>query len=256
MVFADVGQGDMTAITTPAGHRIVVDGGPDPQRASEVLGAELPYWDRSVDMIVLTHPHSDHISGLNETLRRYNVGSVLERRQDFQGTEYAAWNDLVESEGADTIEAVPGLSLSFPDGVVIGVLGPPTELLTVTESDVDNGSVIVRVAYGDRSFIVTGDLFSEGEAWLVESGQRLSTDVLRVAHHGSKTSSSQAFLDAVAPDVAVISVGSDNRFGHPNPEVVERLQSVVHESHVFTTAESGSITFETDGEKLWMWTER
>ena len=256
VVFADVGQGDMTAITTPAGHRIVVDGGPDPQRASEVLGAELPYWERGVDMIVLTHPHSDHISGLNETLRRYNVGSILERRQDFRGTEYVAWNDLVESEGADTIEAVPGLSLSFPDGVVIGVLGPPTELLTGTESDVDNGSVIVRVSYGDRSFIVTGDLFSEGEAWLVRSGQRLSTDVLRVAHHGSKTSSSQAFLDAVDPDVAVISVGPDNRFGHPNPEVVDRLQTVVHESHVFSTAESGSITFETDGQKLWVWTER
>ena len=256
VVFADVGQGDMTAITTPAGHRIVVDGGPDPQLAAEVLGAELPFWDRDVEMIVLTHPHSDHISGLNETLRRYNVGSVLERRQEFQGTEYVAWDDLVESEGADTIEAVPGLSVSFPDGVVVGVLGPPTELLTGTESDVDNGSVIVRVAYGDRSFIVTGDLFAEGETWLVESGQQLSSDVLRVAHHGSRTSSSQAFLDAVDPDVAVISVGSDNRFGHPDPEVVERLRSVVHESQVFSTAESGTITFETDGQKLWMWTER
>ena len=172
VVFADVGQGDMTAITTPAGHRIVVDGGPVPQRAAEVLGGELPFWDRDVDMIVLTHPHSDHVSGLNETLRRYNVGSVLERRQDFEGAEYAAWNDLVESEGADAIQAVPGLSFSFPDGVVVDILGPPTELLTGTESDVDNASVIVRVAYGDRSFIVTGDLFAEGELWLVESGQR------------------------------------------------------------------------------------
>ena len=256
VVFADVGQGDMTAITTPAGHKIVVDGGPDPQRAAEVLGAELSFWDRRVDLIVLTHPHSDHISGLNETLRRYDVGSVLERRQDFDGAEYAAWNDLVEIERARTIEAVPGLSVSFPDGVLVEVLGPPAELLSGTESDVDNGSVTVRVAYGDRSFTVTGDLFAEGEAWLVRSGQRLSTDVLRVAHHGSRTSSSQAFLDAMDPGVAVISVGSDNRFGHPHPEVVERLKTIVHESQVFSTAESGSITFETDGEELWMWTER
>lgn len=256
VVFADVGQGDMTAITTPAGHRIVVDGGPVPQRAAEVLGVEFPFWERDVDLLVLTHPHSDHVSGLNEALRRYKVGSVLERRQDFEGAEYTAWNDLVESEGADTIQAVPGLSFSFPDGAVIEVLGPPTELLSGTESDVDNGSVTVRVAYGDRSFIVTGDLFAEGELWLVESGQRLSTDVLRVAHHGSRTSSTQAFLDAVDPGAAVISVGSDNRFGHPSPEVVERLNSVVHESQVFSTAESGSIAFETDGENLWMWTER
>ena len=256
VVFADVGQGDMTAITTPAGHRIVVDGGPDPQRAAEVLGVEIPFWDRDVDLIVLTHPHSDHISGLNETLRRYDVKSVLERRQEFEGAEYAAWIDLVEAEGAATLDAVPGLNLSFPDGVVVEVLGPPTELLTGTESDVDNGSVVVRVAYGERSFIVTGDLFSEGEAWLVDSAQRLPTDVLRVAHHGSRTSSTQAFLDAVNPGAAVISVGSDNRFGHPDPEVVERLKSIVQESQVFSTAESGSITFETDGESLWIWTER
>jgi len=256
VVFADVGQGDMTAITTPIGHRIVVDGGPDPQRAAEILGAELPFWDRDVDMIVLTHPHSDHVSGLNETLRRYNVGSVLERRQDFEGAEYAVWYDLVEAEGAATIEAVPGMSLSFQDGVAVEVLGPPTEMLRGTESDVDNGSVIVRVTYGDRGFIITGDLFGEGEAWLVNSGQPLSTDVLRVAHHGSRTSSSQQFLDAVDPDVAIISVGSDNRFGHPAPGVVDRLNAVVHDSQVFSTAESGSITFETDGQTLWMWTER
>ncbi len=256
VVFADVGQGDMTAITTPAGHRIVVDGGPDPQRAAEVLGEQLTFWDRDVDLIVLTHPHSDHISGLNETLRRYNVNSVLQRRQEFEGAEYSAWNDLVETEGASTIDAVPGLNLSFPDGVTVEVLGPPSELLTGTESDVDNGSVIVRIAYGDRSFIITGDLFSEGESWLVDSDQRLSTDVLRVAHHGSRTSSSQAFLDAVNPGVAVISAGLDNRFGHPDPVVVERLKSIAHDSQVFSTAESGSIRFETDGENLWMWTER
>lgn len=256
VVFADVGQGDMTAITTPVGHRVVVDGGPDPQRAAEILGAELPFWDRDVDMIVLTHPHSDHISGLNEILRRYNVGSVLERRQDFEGAEYAVWYDLVEAEGAAAIKSAPGTRLSFPDGVAVEVLGPPTEILKGTASDVDNGSVIVRVTYGDRSFIITGDLFGEGEAWLVDSGQPLSTDVLRVAHHGSRTSSSQQFLDAVDPGVAIISVGSDNRFGHPAPEVVDRLNAVVQDSQVFSTAERGSITFETDGQTLWMWTER
>ena len=256
VVFADVGQGDMTAITTPIGHRIVVDGGPDPQRAAEILGAELPFWDRDLDLIVITHPHSDHISGLNEILRRYNVGSVLERRQDFEGAEYAVWYDLVEAEGAAAIEATPGMRLSFPDGVAVEVLGPPTEMLKGTESDVDNGSVIVRVTHGDRSFIITGDLFGEGEAWLVKSGQTLSAEVLRVAHHGSRTSSSQQFLDAVDPDVAIISVGSNNRFGHPAPEVVDRLKAVVQGTQVFSTAESGSITFETDGETLWMWTER
>lgn len=255
VVFADVGQGDMTVITTPSGGRIVVDGGADPTLAVEVLGGEFPFWVRSVDLIVLTHPHDDHITGLNETLRRYRVGSVLQRRLESGGAEYAAWNDLIESEGAAAIDAVPGLTLSFRDGVTVDVLGPPVPLLSGTESDVDNASVIVRVAYGSRSFIITGDVFSEGEAWLVESGQRMATDVLKVAHHGSRTSSSEAFLDAVSPGAAVISAGRDNRFGHPSVEVVERLKAIVPESQVFSTAESGSVVFKTDGEKLWVSTE-
>ena len=256
VVFADVGQGDMTVITTPAGHRIVVDGGPDPLRAAEVLGDELPFWERDVDLMVLTHPHSDHITGLNEILRRYDVRTVLERRQEFEGAEYAAWDDLIEAKGAATFDAVPGLKLAFADGVTVEVLGPPVPLLFGTDSDVDNGSVVVRVAYGDRSFIITGDLFREGEAWLLDSGQRLASDVLRVGHHGSRTSSSRVFLKAVSPGVAVISVGQDNRFGHPHPEVVERLKAVVDVSRLFTTAESGSLTIETDGAKLWVSTER
>ena len=256
VVFADVGQGDMTVITTPAGYTVVVDGGPDPSRAAEVLGQQLTFWERDVDLIVLTHPHSDHITGLNEILRRYDVGTVLERRQEFEGAEYAAWDDLIEANDTATIDAVPGLELAFADSVTVEVLGPPAPLLFGTDSDVDNGSVIVRVAYGNRSFIITGDLFREGEAWLVASGQRLASDVLKVGHHGSRTSSSQAFLDAVDPGVAVISAGSDNRFGHPNPEVVERLKAFVDESQLFTTAEVGSLTFETDGMGLWVWTER
>ena len=256
VVFADVGQGDMTVITTPAGHRIVVDGGPDPLRAAEVLGSEFPFWEQSVDLVVLTHPHRDHISGLNEILRRFTVESVLERRQEFDAPEQTAWADLVEAEGAKTIDAFPGLQLSFSDGVIVEALGPPAPLLSGTESDVDNGSVIVRVVYGDRSFIVTGDVFNEGEAWLVGSGQRLASDVLKVAHHGSQTSSTQAFLDAVDPGAAVISSGQDNRFGHPHPDVVGRLKAAVGGSQVFTTAESGSLTFETDGMTLWVSAER
>ena len=256
VVFADVGQGDMTVITTPSGYRIVVDGGPDPSRAAEVLGAELPFWERSVDLVVLTHPHSDHIAGLNEILRRYTVERVLERRQEFAGPEYTAWADLVETEGADTIDAGPGLKLSFGDGVTIEALGPPEPMLSGTDSDVDNGSVVVRVEYGDRSFVITGDVFSEGEAWLVGSGQRLASDVLKVAHHGSTTSTSHVILDAVNPSAAVISAGRDNRFGHPRPEVVERLRSAVDGSQLFTTVDRGSVTFETDGTKLWVWTER
>ena len=256
VVFADVGQGDMTVITTPAGNTIVVDGGPDRSRAAEVLGNLLPFWDRTLELLVLTHPHEDHITGLNEVLKRYTVERVLERRLSFEGPEYAIWRNLINADGAQAISAIPNLTVAFEDGVSIEVVGPADPLLTGTRSDVNNASVIVRVVYGSRSFLVTGDVFSEGELSVVRSGRSLASDVLKVAHHGSLTSSSQMMINAVDPTAVVVSVGADNRFGHPHPDVIDRLEAVVGQSNVFTTSERGSVTFETDGETIWVATER
>ena len=256
VVFADVGQGDMTVITTPGGQRIVVDGGPDGVRAAGVLDKETPFWDRSVDLVVLTHPHADHVSGLTEIARRYKIDRILERRQQFDSSEYADWTKLTQSTDAEILRAEPGTSLSFDDGVSIQVLGPPDPMLAGTGSDVDNGSVVVRVAYGAVSFLVTGDLFHEGESWMIRSGQPLASDVLKVGHHGSRTSTSDEFLRAVAPSAAVISVAADNRFGHPDPSVVERLLGVMPDSQVFLTSERGSVTFLTDGSTISVSTAR
>ena len=259
VVFADVGQGDMTIITTPGGSVIVVDGGPDPERAAIALGEALPFWKRSVDLVILTHPHSDHVAGLNETLRRYDARRVLERRQAFDSADYAAWVKLVDAadaQGAGSLRAIPGMTLTFDDGAAVEILGPPETLLAETASDVDNGSVVARVSYGARSFLLTGDVFAAGEEWLIRSGRRLDSDVLKVGHHGSRSSSSQPFVDAVSPVAAVISAGVDNTHGHPHAEVVDRLSAAVGAHEVFTTAERGSVRFETDGETLWARTDR
>ena len=251
VIFADVGQGDMTIITTPSGRTIVVDGGPDPERAIQVLDAQMPFWKRTLSLVVLSHPHSDHVSGLSEILRRYDVERILESRSKYESADYMAWSRLVGSEGAQLLEARPGTRLSFPGGVEVHVLGPPDA--TVNAND---ASVVVRVVYGNASFLLTGDVFREGERWLLGSGQILDSDVLKVAHHGSDTSSSAPFLSAVSPRAAVISAGQDNRFGHPAPEVVERLEGLMSASRIFKTFESGTITFETDGETMWVKTER
>ena len=256
VVFADVGQGDMTVITTPGGQRIVVDGGPDGVRAAGVLDNETPFWDRSVDLVVLTHPHADHVSGLTEIARRYKVDRILERRQEFDSAEYADWTKLAQSTNAEILRATPGMSLSFDDGVSVHVLGPPDPMLVGTDSDVDNGSVVVRVAYGTVSFLITGDLFHEGEGWMLRSGHLLASDVLKVGHHGSRTSSSDEFLLAVVPAAAVVSVAEDNRYGHPDRSVVERLRGMVRNSQLFLTSERGSITFQTDGATLQVSTAR
>ena len=251
VVFADVGQGDMTIITTPSGRTIVVDGGPDPERAVQALDAQMPFWKRTLSLVVLSHPHSDHVSGLSEILRRYDVERILEFRSKYESADYKAWSRLAESEGAQLLEARPGTRLSFPDGVEVHVLGPPDA--TVNAND---ASVVVRVVYGNASFLLTGDVFRDGERWLLGAGHTLDSDVLKVAHHGSDTSSSAPFLSAVSPRAAVISAGQDNRFGHPDPEVVERLKELIPDSRIFRTYESGTVTFETDGRSLNVKTER
>ena len=148
------------------------------------------------------------------------------------------------------------MSLAFDDGVSIHVLGPPDPMLAGTDSDVDNGSVVVRVVYGAVDFLITGDLFHEGERWMLRSGQPLASDVLKVGHHGSKTSSTDEFLRAVAPAAAVISVAQENRFGHPDRTTMERLRRVVRDSQLFLTSDRGSITFHTDGAMLRVGTAR
>ncbi len=256
VVFADVGQGDMTVITTPSGQTIVVDGGPDPDRAVQVLDDRMPFWKRSLSLLILSHPHSDHVSGLNEVMRRYNVERVLEFRGEYESADYLAWKRLSESEGAQMLEARPGMRLTFHDGVEVHVLGPPDARAEAAYADANDASVVIRVTYGNASFLLTGDVTTGGERWLLRSGLNLDSDVLKVAHHGSKTSSSASFLSVVSPRAAVISAGLDNRFGHPDTEIVERLESLIPASRILKTYESGTITFETDGASLSVKTER
>lgn len=250
VVFADVGQGDMTVITTPDGYRIVVDGGPDRIRAAGVLGAELRFWERSVDLVVLTHPHSDHVTGLTEVLRRYDVKRILQREVEYDSPQYVEWRQAVSHEGAAVMSALPGLVIAFDDGVFIEVVGPPKVLLSNTTSDIDNASVSIRVVYGAVSFMLTGDTFIEGESLMVRDGTPIDSDVLQVGHHGSRSSSADGFLSTVSPDIAVISAGTDNRFGHPHQETLDTLNQHVSESRIYITKDRGSVTVVTDGNTL------
>ena len=256
VVFVDVGQGDAAYISTPLNRQIVVDGGPGRLDMVRFLGEHMPPGDRTLDLVVLTHPNADHLTGLLETMERYEVGAVLERPVDYDGPVYAAWRELAAEEGALVLEAVPGRRIETGDGVVVQVLGPPSRLLSGTESDVDNASVVVRVSYGEVSFLLTGDMFSEAEAALAATGRDMESDVLKVGHHGSRTSSSRDFLDAVRPSVAVVSAGAGNSFGHPHAETLEALGRYVSPEMVLKTFERGDVRFVTDGETLHVSTER
>ncbi|MCH7801627.1 MAG: MBL fold metallo-hydrolase, partial [Chloroflexi bacterium] len=240
----------------PGGHRIVIDGGPDRVAAAGVLGEELRFWERDIDLVVLTHPHSDHVTGLTEALRRYDVKRILQREIEYDSPQYVEWQQAVSHEGAAVMSALPGLVITFDDGVFIEVVGPPKVLLRNTSSDIDNASVAIRVVYGAVSFMLTGDTFVEGEVLIARDGTPIDSDVLKVGHHGSRNSSADDFLSAVSPDVAVISAGLDNRFDHPHQETLDTLTQQVPESRIYITRDHGSVTVVTDGKTLFVNTQR
>ena len=205
---------------------------------------------------MLTHAHADHVNGLIEALRQYDVRRVLERDFDYDSPFYEAWRRAVEDEGAEVIQAQSEQVIAFGDGVSLEVVSPPSRLLRGTPSDVDNASVVLRLVYGEISFLLTGDMFRDAETALVTRDAPIDSDVLKVGHHGSRTSTSSAFLDAVSPAIAVVSAGKDNRFGHPHTETIENLRQHMPEDMIFLTMDTGTIEFVTDGKQLEVKTKR
>ena len=256
VMFADVGNGDSVLIVSPSGRQVLVDGGPDAQDATRLLGSVLPFWDRSLDVVVLTHGHADHLTGLLEVLRRYDVRHVVEREAGHTTPDYVSWRQAAGNEGATATQAEAGQLIDLGDGVTIEVLHPAETLMTGTDSDLNNASIVLRVVYGDVSFLLTGDIFVEAEREILSRRVDVWSTVLKVPHHGSRTSSSPEFVEQVAPSVAVISVGADNRFGHPHAETLEVLRRHAPEARVMTTRDHGAIRFVTDGTTLSVETER
>ena len=206
VTFLDVGQGDAIFIETPAGTQLLIDGGPDPDVLQRELGSVMPFWDRSIDAVVLTHPDADHLNGLVSVLERYDVALVAETGVESLSAQYASWRRLVAVEpDAERLDAFVGQNLYTGDGVVISVLNPAQDVPAWTPDLRNNSGVVLRVSYGGVSFLLPADIHRYAEQALVASGTPLRATVLKAAHHGSATSSSQAFLDAVAPEVVVVS---------------------------------------------------
>ena len=247
----------MSARAMPSSFRkgsqqVLVDGGPSPQAISLELGSQMPFWDRTIDLLVLTHPHSDHLAGLVEVLRRYQVGQVLYPDWDYKSPVYDEWSRLIEEKGIQRTIARAGQQIDLGDGAVMHVLSPQAAPLTGTESDIDNNSVVLRLSLGDVSFLLTADIMKEAEWELIRKRADLTSTVLKVAHHGADTSTTPEFLAVVNPRVAVISVGADNKFGHPSGEVLDRLQKSLGPGNIYRTDRQGTIEFVTDGKRLWV----
>ena len=201
---------------------------------------------------MLTHPEEDHLTGLVTALERYDVKSILASPVEGESAAYDAWRQAVEREGAPYHEAAPGEWFDLGRGARLEVLGPPTEPVEGGGDDLNDNSVVLRLSWGEVSFLLTGDLESAGEEALLREGGDLRSTVLKVPHHGAADATGDPLLAAVQPEVAVISVGADNWFGHPSPAVLERLG----DSLVYRTDLNGSVKLSTDGEHLWVEVER
>jgi len=252
VTFFDVGEGDAIFIETPRGQQILVDGGPNPTTLISAFGHKMPFWDRSIDLVILTHADEDHITGLIPVLERYHVGQVLDSGYEYHHPMYQRWQELIEEKAIPNRLARAGMRIATGDGVELVVLHPGPELMKYTNADSNNNSIVSRLVMGQVSFLLPGDIEEEAENMLVASGQELTSTVLKVPHHGGNTSSSAAFLSAVNPKLVVISVGADNRFGHPSPQVLGRLEDLVGEERILRTDERGTIEVVTDGERVWV----
>jgi len=241
--FLDVGQGDAILIRAPDGRQVLVDGGPSPAALLDELGSLLPFWDRTLDMVVLTHPDTDHMNGLLPLFERDRIATVLDTVQD--GGEAPAWSAALAAHRGQRITARRGMRLVLDD-LRITVLHPAEPLLPETSDNA--ASLVLRLDYGEISLLLMGDAEQATEEALLAAGQPLQADVLKVAHHGSGGGTSAAFLAAVQPQLAVIQVGADNRFGHPHPDTLTRLAP----AQVLRTDQDGRIEVTSDGRRLWV----
>ncbi|GAI41662.1 unnamed protein product, partial [marine sediment metagenome] len=232
--FLDVGQGDAILIQK-GNQQVLVDGGPSPQAISLELGNQMPFWDRTIELVVLTHPDSDHLAGLVEVLQRFQVKQVLYPDLDSESPLYDEWLKLIEAKNIKHTIAQAGQQINLGAGAVIKVLHPQIAHLTGTESDTDNNGVVLRLSIDNVSFLLTADIMQEAEFKLIADRADLSSTVLKVAHHGSDTSTTPEFLAVVNPQLAVISAGADNKFGHPSDEVLERLKERLDPENIYRT---------------------
>jgi len=243
----DVGQGDAILVTLPDGQQLLIDGGPSPLTLSTELGRAMPFWDHNIELVVLSHPDKDHLGGLLAALERYHVDQVLDSAVDDDAPATLHWRELLAENNIQVQQACAGMRIDLGNGVAMEVLHPPpagsATLKSLTPND---ASTVLRMTYGAVSFLFTGDLEAKGELTLLHSGSPIASDVLKVSHHGAAEATTADFIQAVSPQLAVISVGP-NRFGHPASETLKRLEH----GTVLRTDLYGTIDIRTDGVTCW-----
>lgn len=249
LTMLDIGQGDAILVETPSGATLLVDGGPDPELTLRRLGEELPFFQRRIDVLLLSHPHQDHIAGLIDVLARFEVGLILHAGIAYDNPAYDRFRVEADGEPDGRLAlARAGQALALDAATTLEILYPTEEdaAAPLPEGDINNGSVVALLRYGGFSALLTGDAEAPVEATLLSRGLIPDVDVLKVGHHGSSSSTTPGLLDTARPEVALISAGIDNEHGHPTAQTLDALLGRPGLA-VRRTDLDGTITISSDG---------
>jgi beta-lactamase superfamily II metal-dependent hydrolase len=251
--FFDVGQGDAALVTSPSGKTVLIDGGPR-EAAVSLAAAVRARTSKPLDLVILTHRHADHLGGLATVIGQQGALQFMDAAFPHPSPAYTALLQALAARHIPVREATRGRKVDLGGGATLLLLSPPEPAITGSRSDVNANSVVIRVTFGATAVLFTGDAEAATEKWLMSSGADLRARVLKVAHHGGRYSSSARFLDAVAPEVAVVSAGAGNEYGHPAPATLARLARL--QVHVYRTDVDGSVTVQSDGQRIEIHTAR
>ena len=244
----DIGQGDAILIEAPNGNKIMIDGGPDGVVLRR-LGETLPFFERNLDMLIVSNPDKDHMGGFIPVLNSYQVANVMEPGTISPSATYEALESTILQKKVPKIIAERGMKITLSPDIYLYILFPDRDASKLKTND---GSIVAKLIYKNTSIMLMGDAPQKIEKYLIElDGNNLKSDILKAGHHGSKTSTVPSFVQTVSPQYALISAGLHNMYGHPNKETIQTLQK----SHVkiFSTLGKGTIYMYSDGEG---WTER
>lgn len=236
----DIGQGDAIFIDAPDAQ-VLIDGGRNGE-VVEKLAAVMPFWDRSIDYVINTHPHADHVIGLNYVLERYSVGEAWVSGQEYNSDAFAFFEDWTQSHGQWRV-AGAGDEIDLGAGASLKLLWPEESVEGEVLEETHDGNIVAELTYGETTVLLTGDFEAEEEVQILDELDHI--DVLKVGHHGSYTSTSQELLEDITPDWALISVGEGNDYGHPHESVLRRLKSFGIPT--LRTDQDGDIRITSDG---------
>ncbi len=237
VTFLDVGQGDSVLIEAPQGQNILIDGGPD-KKIMYSLGSALPFWERKIDLVILSHSHADHVTGLISVLKRFKVKKVLYNGENADSAVYKKFLQLARKKSE--LELVKNKKVvKTGNNCRLKIIPPTREIFRIDNSN--NASLVSRLSCRGVSVLFAGDIEKEREERILTRDLKLKSDILKVAHHGSDTSNSKKFLKEVSPQAAVIQVGVDNDKGHPSSRIIKRLERLGVK--IFRNDQAGSVEF-------------